>query len=488
MQYYWVDIKKINEIYRYNTEEYSADATNKFNIYPEQIPSWLVDWIPNRGGYFIGNLQPAHMDFRFFTLGNLWAVVSSLGSQEQNEGVMALIEEKWDDLVANMPLKICFPALEQEEWRIITGSDPKNTPWSYHNGGSWPTLLWQFTLACIKMGKLDLAKKAVAVAEKRLKEDQWPEYYDTRSGRFVGKQSRLYQTWTIAVAGLLGTITVGANAISYSRFRRRNLRKFRSPINESKEVLADFTSHEHSEGKFFFGLATAPAHAEDDLDDAWIRFAKETPCSAEDEEDKRAMRKKKKVKLAVGAITKGLAKNTRGRKITLLPTEARLKFWSDPDQEVKLAKDTGVTVFRMGIDWCRIMPKEPTNGIKEAQSSFKRDEGDANAFHHSLPPWAADYGGWKMEKTVDYFMDFTRLVVDSMFDLVDSWITFNEPHIFAMLTYMCGSWPGNTLIFWRWLHLLYQWVYSIESCIGWLLLTQRPMTTSTGNPPWKSLW
>lgn len=197
-EYYWVDIKKINEIYRYSTEEYSPDATNKFNIYPEQIPSWLVDWISNRGGYFIGNLQPAHMDFRFFTLGNLWAIVSSLGNQEQNEGVMALIEEKWDDLVANMPLKICFPALEQEEWRIITGSDPKNTPWSYHNGGSWPTLLWQFTLACIKMGKLDLAKKAVAVAEKRLKEDQWPEYYDTRSGRFVGKQSRLYQTWTIA--------------------------------------------------------------------------------------------------------------------------------------------------------------------------------------------------------------------------------------------------------------------------------------------------
>lgn len=126
-EYYWVDIKKINEIYRYSTEEYSPDATNKFNIYPEQIPSWLVDWISNRGGYFIGNLQPAHMDFRFFTLGNLWAIVSSLGNQEQNEGVMALIEEKWDDLVANMPLKICFPALEQEEWRIITGSDPKNT-------------------------------------------------------------------------------------------------------------------------------------------------------------------------------------------------------------------------------------------------------------------------------------------------------------------------------------------------------------------------
>ncbi|TYH92873.1 hypothetical protein ES332_A13G214700v1 [Gossypium tomentosum] len=197
-EYYWVDMKKINEIYRYKTEEYSMGATNKFNIYPEQIPSWLMDWVPEEGGYLIGNLQPAHMDFRFFTLGNLWSIVSSLGTSKQNEAILNLIENKWDDIVGHMPLKICYPAVENEEWRIITGSDPKNTPWSYHNGGSWPTLLWQFTLACVKMGRLELAQKAIALAEKRLSRDHWPEYYDTRSGKFIGKQSRLYQTWTIA--------------------------------------------------------------------------------------------------------------------------------------------------------------------------------------------------------------------------------------------------------------------------------------------------
>ncbi|GAA0148211.1 hypothetical protein LIER_07719 [Lithospermum erythrorhizon] len=197
-EYYWVDMKKINEIYRYKTEEYSTDAINKFNIYPEQIPNWLMDWIPEEGGYMIGNLQPAHMDFRFFTLGNLWSIVSSLGTPKQNEAVLKLIEAKWDDLVGHMPLKICYPAMEFEEWRIITGSDPKNTPWSYHNGGSWPTLLWQFTLACMKMGRSDLARKALDIAEKRLPADHWPEYYDTRSAKFIGKQSRIYQTWTIA--------------------------------------------------------------------------------------------------------------------------------------------------------------------------------------------------------------------------------------------------------------------------------------------------
>ncbi|KAL8166746.1 LOW QUALITY PROTEIN: hypothetical protein V2J09_008245, partial [Rumex salicifolius] len=69
---------------------------------------------------------------------------------------------------SSVSCKICYPALEGQEWQIITGSDPKNTPWSYHNAGSWPTLLWQLTAACIKMNRPDIAAKGVQVAEKRL--------------------------------------------------------------------------------------------------------------------------------------------------------------------------------------------------------------------------------------------------------------------------------------------------------------------------------
>ncbi|KAF3620033.1 hypothetical protein FXO38_27666 [Capsicum annuum] len=35
------------------------------------------------------------------------------------------------------------------------------------------------------------------------------------------------------------------------------------------------------------------------------------------------------------------------------------------------------------------------------------------------------------------------LVVDSVADIVDYWITFNEPHVFCMLTYCAGAWPGG---------------------------------------------
>ncbi|KAF5943045.1 hypothetical protein HYC85_020687 [Camellia sinensis] len=136
--YFWLDIKQLNDIYRYKTEEYSHTAVNKFNVMPDSLPDWVFDFMPSRGGYFIGNVSPARLDFRWFCLGNCVAILSSLATPEQASAIMDLIEERWEELIGEMPLKICYPAMESHQWRIVTGCDPKNTSWSYHNGGSWP--------------------------------------------------------------------------------------------------------------------------------------------------------------------------------------------------------------------------------------------------------------------------------------------------------------------------------------------------------------
>lgn len=197
-EYYWLDIKRLNDIYRYRGEEFGDTAINKFNIYPDSIPYWLTEWMPEKGGYLAGNLGPAQMDFRFFTLGNLMAIICSLSSLEESQGIMDLIEQRWDDLVGNMPMKICFPAVEGLEWKILTGCDPKNVPWSYHNGGNWPVLIWLLVAAAQKTGRPHIGRLAIELAEKRLSDDRWPEYYDGKNGRLIGKQARKYQTWTIA--------------------------------------------------------------------------------------------------------------------------------------------------------------------------------------------------------------------------------------------------------------------------------------------------
>ncbi|CAN4099930.1 unnamed protein product [Withania somnifera] len=196
--YFWLDFQQLNDIYRYKTEEYSHTAVNKFNVIPDSIPEWVFDFVPMRGGYFIGNVSPARMDFRWFALGNCIAILSSLATPEQASAIMDLIEARWEELVADMPLKICYPAIENHEWRIVTGCDPKNIRWSYHNGGSWPVLLWLLTAACIKTGRPQIARRAIDLAESRLLKDSWPEYYDGKLGRYIGKQARKYQTWSIA--------------------------------------------------------------------------------------------------------------------------------------------------------------------------------------------------------------------------------------------------------------------------------------------------
>ncbi|GAB1545252.1 glycoside hydrolase 100 family protein [Scytonema sp. NUACC21] len=197
-EYYWIDLNRLNEIYRYKGNEFGKEVANKFNIYADSIPTWLTEWLPDDGGYLAGNLGPGRMDFRFFTVGNLMAVITSLASDRESQSIMNLIEQRWGDLVGAMPMKICFPALEGMEWRIVTGCDPKNTPWSYHNGGNWPVLLWLLVAAAQKTNRLELAHKAIEIAEKRLVEDSWPEYYDGKNGRLIGKEARKYQTWTIA--------------------------------------------------------------------------------------------------------------------------------------------------------------------------------------------------------------------------------------------------------------------------------------------------
>ena len=198
-EHYWLDLPRLNEIYRYRVDEFGAGVSNKFNLYPAAIPDWLTEWLPGEdGGYFAGNLGPGRMDFRFFSQGNLLSVLSSLADRDKAEKVMIMIERRWDDLVAYMPIKICFPALEGEDWRIMTGCDQKNTPWSYHNGGSWPFLSWLLVAAAMTCGREDMADRVISLLEARLDRDDWPEYYDGKNGRLLGRKARMLQTWTIA--------------------------------------------------------------------------------------------------------------------------------------------------------------------------------------------------------------------------------------------------------------------------------------------------
>jgi len=83
---------------------------------------------------------------------------------------MALYEAGREHLIGNMPAKSCYPALSPHDWVSLSGSDPKNRRWSYHNGGNWP------------------------------------EYYDTLGGRFIGLRANRKQVWSAAATVFAGAL------------------------------------------------------------------------------------------------------------------------------------------------------------------------------------------------------------------------------------------------------------------------------------------
>lgn len=75
----------------------------------------------------------------------------------------------------------------------------------------------------------------------------------------LGQSSRLMAPIPLLVtatklAGVLVTITVAANAVSFSRYRKRNLAPFDSPIDETSDTLAIFNVNcsDSDDGKLYF--------------------------------------------------------------------------------------------------------------------------------------------------------------------------------------------------------------------------------------------
>lgn len=100
--------------------------------------------------------------------------------------------------------------MEADEWRNKTGSDPKNWPWCYHNGGHWPSLLWYLGGAillheqrhpgadpALMTQMKEMLEDAYQCQLRQLPRQQWAEYFDGPTGSWIGQQARTYQTWTI---------------------------------------------------------------------------------------------------------------------------------------------------------------------------------------------------------------------------------------------------------------------------------------------------
>jgi len=109
----------------------------------------------------------------------------------------------------------------------------------------------------------------------------------------------------------------------------------------------------------------------------------------------------------------------------------------------------GQNAHRLSIEWSRLEP-EPGRWDSAALETYRtilqgaRDRGlvpIVTLHHFTNPAWLADAGGWLEPAAAERFTSFVRRAVGALQDLVDTWITINEPNAYAYAAYTAGAFP-----------------------------------------------
>ena len=114
--------------------------------------------------------------------------------------------------------------------------------------------------------------------------------------------------------------------------------------------------------------------------------------------------------------------------------------------DVDLMADLRVESYRFSIAWARVMRdgrRRSPDGIDFYRRLIERllergIEPIATLYHWDLPQALQDAGGWEARDTVERFGEYAALMADQYGDVVDQWITQNEPWVVAFLGYAEG--------------------------------------------------
>lgn len=145
--------------------------------------------------------------------------------------------------------------------------------------------------------------------------------------------------------------------------------------------------------------------------------------------------------------------------------KGHIKDGSDPDvttahyrrvtEDADLMADLGIRDARIGLEWARL---EPAPGqFDEAAFQHYRDELCLlqargihvllTLHHFSNPIWFEQQGAFLSRDAVPVFLRYVDAVLAHLGDLVQDYITINEPNVYATCGYLFGSFPpGETSV------------------------------------------
>ncbi len=117
-------------------------------------------------------------------------------------------------------------------------------------------------------------------------------------------------------------------------------------------------------------------------------------------------------------------------------------------EDAALMAKLGLKSYRFSIAWTRILPGGSGKINPEGVAYYRRlcEElhkyditACATLYHWDLPQVLQDKGGWTNRSVLSAFEEYVKACYETLGDLVDTWITINEPYCIAYLGHLYGN-------------------------------------------------
>lgn len=128
------------------------------------------------------------------------------------------------------------------------------------------------------------------------------------------------------------------------------------------------------------------------------------------------------------------------------PSTDHWRRWAEDNA---LMSELGLQIARVSVEWARIEPRRGEFD-HEALDRYAEEFGDlvergiqplVTLHHFSHPLWFEELGAFTREENVELFLRFARQVVRRLGDIVEDWVTINEPNVYATQAYLFNEAP-----------------------------------------------
>ena len=137
------------------------------------------------------------------------------------------------------------------------------------------------------------------------------------------------------------------------------------------------------------------------------------------------------------------------REYPLEPSGIACDSYNRYEEDFDLCVKLNNNAVRISVEWARLEPREGefseaefAHYKKVLKSAKDRNLKTFVTLHHFTNPiWFAKKGRWESYKSAHFFARYAKKCAQEFGDLVDVYLTINEPQVYTLMSYMSGIWP-----------------------------------------------